>query len=430
MDLPRAPLPRMARVRQQLPDEHLPDAAGAVRAALANGLLSARIKPGQRVAITAGSRGIADIQTVIRTVVEELRAVGAQPFVVPAMGSHGGATVEGQRAVLAEYGITEPEVGAPILATMETVEVGALEDGTPCYMDRNAWEGDAVVVVGRVKAHTAFRADIESGLCKMLAIGLGKQRGADTNHARGLAETIPAAASVILSTGKVALGLGLVENAYHKLHTVRAVGPDAFHDADRELLRLANGLLPRVPFDELDLLIVDELGKNVSGSGMDYNVVGMWRRIGGERRPLFKRIAVLDITPQSEGNGLGVGIADFTTRRLFEQLDLQKTYMNGLTANAYDAIKIPIVMASDREACEAALKAANATGPARVAWIKNTLELQELLVSEALLPEVERIPTLVVDGPASDLEIDDAGSFIRDGGRALLAAEAGITSRR
>jgi Lactate racemase N-terminal domain len=430
MDLPLAPLPRMARVRQQLPDEHVPDVAGAVRAALAEGLLSERIKPGQRVAITAGSRGIADIQTVIRTVVEELRAVGAQPFVVPAMGSHGGATVEGQRAVLAEYGITEPEVGAPILATMETVEVGVLDDGTPCYMDRNAWEGDAVVVVGRVKAHTAFRADIESGLCKMLAIGLGKQRGAETNHARGLAETIPAAASVILRTGKVALGLGLVENAYHKLHTVRAVGPDAFHDADRELLRLANGLLPRVPFDELDLLIVDELGKNVSGSGMDYNVVGMWRRIGGERRPSFKRIVVLNITPQSDGNGLGVGIADFTTRRLFEQLDLQKTYMNGLTANAYDAIKIPIVMASDREACEAALKAANATGPARVAWIKNTLELQELLVSEALLPEVERILTLVVDGPASDLAIDDAGSFIRDGGRVLLAAEAGITSRR
>jgi hypothetical protein len=430
MDLPRAPLPRMARVRQQLPDEHLPDVAGAVRAALSDGGLSARINPGQRVAITAGSRGIADIQTVIRTVVEELRAVGAQPFVVPAMGSHGGATVEGQRAVLAEYGITEPEVGAPILATMETVEVGALDDGTPCYMDRNAWEGDAVVVVGRVKAHTAFRADIESGLCKMLAIGLGKQRGAETNHARGLAETIPAAASVILGTGKVALGLGLVENAYHQMHTVRAAGPDAFHDVDRELLRLANGLLPRVPFDELDLLIVDELGKNVSGSGMDYNVVGMWRRIGGERRPFFRRIAVLNITPQSEGNGLGVGIADFTTRRVFEQLDLQKTYMNGLTANAYDAIKIPIVMGSDREACEAALKAANATGPARVAWIKNTLELQELLVSEVLLPEVERIPTLVVEGPASDLAIDDAGSFIREGGRVLLSAEAGITSRR
>src|SRR5688500_3052787 len=182
MDLPRAPLPRMARVRQQLPDEHLPDVAEAVRGALAQGGLAERIRPGQRVAITAGSRGIADIQTVIRTVIEELRAVGAEPFVVPATGSHGGAAVEGQRAA--------------------TVEVGALDDGTPCSMDRHAWEGDAVVIVGRVKAHTAFRAEIESGLCKMLAIGLGKQRGAETNHARGLAETIPAVASVILGTGK------------------------------------------------------------------------------------------------------------------------------------------------------------------------------------------------------------------------------------
>jgi len=420
----------MARVRQQLPDEHLGDVAGAVRAALIQGGLSSRIVPGQRVAITAGSRGIADIQLVIRTVVEELRAVGAEPFVVPAMGSHGGATVEGQRAVLAEYGITEAEVGAPVLATMETVEVGRLDDGTPCYMDRHAWDGDAVVIVNRVKAHTAFRADIESGLCKMLAIGLGKQLGAETNHARGLAQTIPAVASVILGTGKVALGLGLVENAFHKLHTIRAAAPEGFHTADRELLQLANSLLPRVPFDELDLLIVDELGKNVSGSGMDYNIVGMWRRLGGEKRPNFKRIAVLGITPQSEGNALGMGIADFTTRRLYDALDLQKTYMNGLTANAYDAAKIPIVMASDLEACEAALKAANTSAPARVAWIKNTLELQELLVSEALVPEVEAVSSLVIDGPSSDLAIDEHGGFIRDRGRVMLASEAGAAVSR
>jgi hypothetical protein len=430
MEFPRAPLPRMARVRQELPDEHLPDTVGAVRDALAAGGLRERIQPGQRVAITAGSRGIANIQAVIRTVVEELKAVGAEPFVVPAMGSHGGATVEGQRAVLAEYGITEAEVGAPILATMDTVVVGHLEDGTACYMDRHAWEGDAVVIVGRIKAHTAFRGDIESGLCKMLSIGLGKQRGAETNHARGLRETIPEVASVLLASGKVALGLGLVENAYHRLHTIRAVSPDDFHAADRELLTLANNLLPRVPFDQLDLLIVDELGKNVSGSGMDYNIVGMWRRIGGERRPDFTQIAVLRITPQSEGNGLGVGIAGFTTRRVFEELDLQKTYMNGLTSGALDASKIPIVMASDREACEAALKAANPSGPPRVAWIKNTLELEAMLVSEALLPEVATVATLVVESPPADLACDASGSFVREDGRVLLASEAGATAHR
>jgi hypothetical protein len=420
----------MARAHQQLSDEHLPDVAAAVRDALTGGGLAGRVKPGQRIAITAGSRGIANIQLVVRTVAEEIRKAGAEPFVVPAMGSHGGATEAGQRAVLAEYGITEAEVGAPILATMDTVQVGSLDDGTPCYMDRHAWESDGVVIVNRVKAHTAFRAEIESGLCKMLAIGLGKQRGAETNHARGLATTIPAVASVILGVGKVVMGLGLVENAYHALHTVRSAAPDAFHETDRSLLALANSLLPRVPFDELDLLIVDELGKNISGSGMDYNIVGMWRRLGGEKRPNFKRIAVLSITPQSEGNGLGVGIADFTTRRVFDDLDLQKTYMNGLTANAYEAIKIPIVMASDLEACEAALKAANVSGPPRVAWIKNTLELQELLVSEALLQEIGDIPGLEIDGEPSALATDQHGSFVRDGDRVLLESEAKVSSGR
>jgi hypothetical protein len=429
MDLPRATLPRMVRVRQQLPDEFLPDVAGAVRDALAAGRLRERVRPGQRIAITAGSRGISNIALVVRTCIEELKAVGAEPFVVPAMGSHGGATPDGQRAVLAEYGITETEVGAPILATMDTHTVGHLDDGTPCYMDLHAWGADGVLVVGRVKAHTAFRAEIESGLCKMLAIGLGKQRGAEANHARGLARTIPEVASVLLASGKVTLGLGLVENAYHKLHTVRAAGPDEFHETDRALLKLANVLLPRVPFETLDLLIVDQIGKNVSGSGMDYNVVGMWRRIGGEQRPDYARIVVLGITPQSEGNGMGMGIANFTTQRLFDQLDLQKTYMNGLTANAYDAIKIPIIMPSDLAACEAALKAALTTAPARVVWIRNTLELDEMLVSEALLPEIAGVASLVVDGEPAEFAIDGHGNFVREAGRVLLARErAGVTA--
>lgn len=420
MELPRAPLPRMTRVRQNLPDDHLPDVAAAVREALRSGGLAHRVTPGQRVAITAGSRGIVDIATVVKTVAEELRAIGAEPFVVPAMGSHGGATVEGQRAILAEYGITEAEIGAPILATMDTVVVGTLDDGTPCYLDRNAHEADAIVVVGRVKAHTAFRSDIESGLCKMVAIGLGKQRGAETIHARGLKDTIPAVARVSLGTGKIALGLGLVENAYHKLHTVRATGPDGFHATDRDLLTLANSLLPRVPFDELDLLIVDELGKNISGSGMDYNIVGMWRRIGGEKRPFYKRIAVLNITHQSEGNGLGVGIADFTTRRLFDQLDLQKTYMNGLTAGALDAIRIPVVLASDRECLEVALKSANAGDAPRVVWIRNTLDLQEMLVSEALLDKVRATPTLAVEGAPDALAFAGDGTLSREDARPVL----------
>ncbi len=257
MEFPRAPLPRMVRVRQTLPAEHISDVALAVREALTRGDFGQRVTRGQRIAITAGSRGVADIEVVIGTVVSELRALGAEPFIVPAMGSHGGATPEGQRALLAEYGITERETGASVLATMETVVVGELDDGTPIHLDRNAHEADGIVVVGRVKAHTGFRGDIESGLCKMTAIGLGKQRGAETIHGRGLRETIPAAARVTLGTGKVILGLALVENAAHKLHTIRAAAPEQFHETDSELLVLANQLLPRVPFEELDVLVVD-----------------------------------------------------------------------------------------------------------------------------------------------------------------------------
>jgi hypothetical protein len=422
MELPRMALPRMVAVRQELPNEHLEDVAAAVKAALAEGGLAGRVESGQSIAITAGSRGIADIPLVISTVVAAVREAGGEPFVVPAMGSHGGATVEGQRGILSEYGVTEREVGAPIRATMETVVVGQLDDGTEVHLDRNAAEADGIIVVGRVKAHTAFRGEIESGLCKMTAIGLGKQRGAQTVHGRGLKETIPEVARVALGSSRIIFGLALVENAYHQLHTVRAAAPDRFHDTDRELLKVANELLPRVPFDELDLLIVGELGKNISGSGMDYNVVGMWRRIGGDKRPLYKRIAVLDITAESEGNGLGVGIADFTTRRLFDKLDLSKGYMNGLTAGAIDAIKLPVILGSDREALEVALKSVNPSGPPRVVWIKNTLALEEMLVSEGLLPEVEQTPTLVVAGEPASLDFDGDGTLVREGVGVAVAA--------
>ena len=425
MPLPRAEIPKMVPVRQELPRERLDDVAGAVREALARSGVGERVRAGQRIAITAGSRGIADIQLVIATLVAELRRLGAEPFVVPAMGSHGGATVEGQRGVLAEYGITEREVGAPVLASMETVVIGQLDDGTPVHLDKHAHDADGIVVVGRVKPHTGFRGDIESGLCKMTAIGLGKQRGAQTVHARGLRDSIPDVAQVTLTRANVVLGLALVENAYHQLHTIEPAGPAEFHDTDRQLLIVANGLLPRVPFDELDVLVVGELGKNISGSGMDYNVVGMWRRIGGEKRPFYKRVVVLDITPESEGNGLGIGIADFTTRRLFAKLDLAKGYMNAMTANAPETVKIPVMLESDREAIEVALHSANSRAP-RVVWIRNTLALEDLLVSEALLPDVARVPTLSVVGEPGALAFDGDGNLVLEAGRPAVATAAAV----
>jgi hypothetical protein len=408
-DYPALPLPRFLRVRQHLADEHLADVAGTVRAELERIGLAERIAPGAAVAITAGSRGIADIPLVIRTVAQAVRDAGGQPFVVPAMGSHGGATPEGQRHVLAEYGITEQSVGAPIRATMDTVELGQLPSGARVYFDANAAAAQATIVVNRVKAHTAFRADIESGLCKMTAIGLGKQRGAEQTHAHGLREHIPLVARLSLERNNVVAGLALVENAAHALARVEAVLAADFLDADRRLLTLANEYLPRIPFEHLHLLVVGWMGKNLSGSGMDYNVVGMWRRIGGERTPNFERIAVLDITEESGGNGLGVGIADFTTRRLYDKLDLAKMYMNGLTANALEAIKIPIVLESDRQAMEVALHAVGHAADARVAVVRSTLELDELWVSEALGAEVAASLRLEVLGPSDELPFDAHG---------------------
>jgi hypothetical protein len=334
------------------------------------------------------------------------------------MGSHGGATVEGQRHVLAEYGITEATVGAPIRATMDTVELGTLPSGAVVHFDANAARADATIVVNRVKAHTAFRGEIESGLCKMTAIGLGKQPGAEQIHAYGLRDQIPLAATLSLERSNVVAGLALVENATHELAVIRATAPDGFLDTDRELLRTANAYLPRIPFDHLHLLVVGWLGKNVSGSGMDYNVVGMWRRIGGEHLPDFERIVVLDLTEESDGNGLGVGIADFTTRRLYDKLDLGKMYTNGITAGALAAIKIPIVLDSDRQAIEVALHSIGHGGSAaRVAIVRSTLDLETMWVSEALVDEVARNSRLEVLGPPAEL------AFERDG-RLQVVGEA------
>jgi len=422
-DYPALPLPRFFKVRQDLPKDTVQDVAGAVRAELRRIGLGTRLKPNASVAITAGSRGIADIPLVIRTVAEVVREVapGAQPFVVPAMGSHGGATVEGQRHVLAEYGITEQSTGVPIRATMDTVEVGRLPGGAVVYLDANAAHADATIVVNRVKAHTAFRGDIESGLCKMTCIGLGKAVGAEQIHAHGLRESIPQAATLLLERATIVAGLALVENAAHDLAVIRATPPEGFLDTDRELLKTANEYLPRVPFDHLHLLVVGWLGKNISGSGMDYNVVGMWRRIGGDKVPNFERIAVLDLTDESDGNGLGVGIADFTTRQLYDKLDLAKMYLNGLTSSALEAIKIPIVLDSDRQAMQVALHAVGHGPHARVAVVRSTLELDELWVSQALADEVVANPRLERLGAAEDLEFTPEGRLVAVSQRRAMA---------
>lgn len=407
----------MTRARQDLPKEALGDLDGEIRRALAGAGLDQVVKPGMRVALTAGSRGIAEIPRILAIVVRAVREAGGDPFIVPAMGSHGGATVEGQLEVLQGYGIDEQSIGAPIRATMDTVEFGQTASGATLHQDRHAAEADATIVVARVKAHTSFRSDIESGLCKMLSIGLGKQRGAESVHAHDLPESIKQVASLAIDRSNVALGLALVENASHQIYLVRAVRPAQFHDTDRELLKLSNSLLPRIPFDELDVLIVSELGKNISGTGMDPNVIGMWRRTGDPpTAPLYRRIVVLDVTPESDGNALGIGLADFTTDRLVKKMDLRKSYMNALTADGLVTVRLPLILGSDREAIEVALKSSGANGGGRLVWIRNTLALAEMFISEALVREAAQSGALELLDEPRPLNFDEDGNLMLGAG--------------
>ena len=405
--------PAMAPMRQRFEDEAVDDLDGVISRGVRARLAQARPAPGASVAIGVGSRGVSPILQVVSVVVRELKDAGLRPFVVPAMGSHGGGTAEGQRRVLTEYGISEEQIGAPVRATMETKLLGTTPQGVEVHGDANAFGADHVAIIGRVKPHTAFRAEIESGLCKMLTVGLGKRKGAERIHEGGLAETIPAAAEVVLATGKVLFGLALVENAFDRPHTVRVAAPDDFLRTDRELLVLAKKLLPKLPMDHLHLLVVDEMGKNISGTGMDTNVVGMWRRIGGERSPDYGSLVVLRLTAESEGNASGVGMADFVTNALVDAIDREKTYVNALTALVPFMVRIPLTLRTDRDCLGTAIEFArrSAGGGLRMARIKNTLEIERFWVTENVAAELEAGRFAERDGAPKRMEFDAAGNL-------------------
>lgn len=411
---PKAPIPDVALVRRHFSKEQIEDVAGEVRKELARVGLAQRVKPGQRIALTAGSRGVANIALILKTIADELKKLDAKPFIVPTMGSHGGATPEGQVELIAEYGITEDAMGVPILSSMETVVVGKTPMGAAVHMDKNAYNGDGIIVVGRIKNHTSFRAPIESGLCKMMAIGLGKQKGAEAIHDYGLAANIPEAARIMIETGKILLGVGTVENAYHQTAKIVAAPPEKIHDTDRECLVIANRYLPRVPFDELDVLIIDEIGKNISGTGMDMNVVGLWRRTGeGPQTPMYKRIVVLNVCPESHGNSAGLGAADFTTRKVVNQWDREKTYWNMLTGNFPEGAKIPMYFDTDVEAVEIALRSAKRVGDQfDLVRIKNTMELGEFFVSAGPLEQIKGDPEYEVVRPLGPMPRDAEGNLL------------------
>ena len=394
-------LPKMAKARQLFDQPEITDISGKIREELTKKNLKNRVKPGQRIAVTAGSRGISNISLIIKTIVDELKAVGAEPFVLPAMGSHGGATPEGQIEVLESLGITEESVGAPIEASMEVQVIGSLPGGIDVYLSRIAMETDGIFVVGRIKPHTDFKGEIESGLLKMLAIGLGNQKGAEMIHWHrydGYHRILPEAGKLIAEKANIVMGLALMENAYHKTALIKALYPDEFYTQELQLLEKAKDLLPRLPFKDIDVLVVEEIGKNISGVGMDTNVTGkFWMPNEHDpRAPEIKKIAVLDLSEETHGNAIGIGLADVTTRRAFEKIDYHQTYVNCLTQGSGETGKIPPYLANDRDAIATAIRISGPIPPteARVIRIKNTQELDTIYISKALVKELQNNPEL------------------------------------
>ncbi len=412
------PLPPMARVRQKFDAARLGDIPGAIHKEFARPEIRERVKPGQVVAVGCGSRGIANIAQIVCSVIAELKALGVKPFIFPCMGSHGAATAEGQKKVLETYGITEAATCVPIRATMETVIVGHLADGTPVHMDRYAAEAEAIVVINRIKPHTGFRGATESGLTKMLAIGIGKITGAATYHTHGMdkfPELLPQIREVNISQRNVLFGVGIVENAYDETAHIEVIPAKSLATREPDLQAMAKRMMPQLFFDDIDVLVIDEMGKNISGAGFDPNITGRNRRnVKWQDKPRIKKIVVLGLTRVSQGNATGIGSADVITMRLYKELDVSSTYANVITSMNLDGGAIPIVMNNDRDAIALAVKTVVRVKPedCRIVRIRNTLHLGEIEVSAALMDEVRRQPArFEVAELARDMKFDVQGNL-------------------
>ena len=391
--------PEIFRIRQKFDRPVVEDIPSEVASELSRLNLDTTIQPGQSVAITAGSRGIANIHIIIKSIVDHLKGLGAEPFVVPAMGSHGGATAEGQQGIVEGYGITEDYVGCPIRSSMETVIVCDAKEGFPVHFDKNAYGADHVVVCGRVKPHTTFVGDIESGLMKMMLIGLGKYEGAKTYHRaikdHSFGQIVRSVAKEVLSKCRIVAGLAIVENGYDETARITAVGPNEFEEREKELLVLAKQWMPRLPFKQADLLVVDQIGKNISGSGMDSNVVGrkfLEHRAGDDEWPKVRTIFLRGLTEETHGNATGIGMAEFALTRAVDAMDVAITRRNCITGGSPTGAMIPLHYQTDKEVLEATLPEMGLTAvpDTKVMWIHNTLEVSELECSVAYLNEARQ----------------------------------------
>ncbi len=413
--------PSVFTVRQKFARPLVPDVVEEVPLQLARLSLANVVKPGQSVAITAGSRGIANIATILRACADYFKSLGAAPFIVPAMGSHGGATAEGQLRVLASYGITDVRMGCPIRSSMETIVVGQAAEGFAIYFDRQAFAADHVLVVNRVKSHTDYSGNLESGLAKMLLIGLGKHDGAKIYHRAiqdfDFEQIVRSVGERVLSTCRIVAGLGIVENAYDETARILAITPGEFFEREAELLVQSKTWMARLPFDRVDLLVVDQIGKNISGTGMDTNVIG--RKFNSHQAiadewPKVRRIYVRDLTPETHGNAAGIGCAEFCHRRVIDQMDVEVTRINCLTSGGISGGMLPFDYPNDRAALEAALPTVGLTEPpnAKLLWIKNTLDLEEVECGAAYWDAAKGRDDLEVISTLRELPFDNRDDLI------------------
>ena len=410
-------LPDMYLVRQHFPRDGIADVPAYLHDKLNREDLKARIKPGMRVVLTGSSRQVANMPVILRDLAVFVKDLGAQPYIIPAMGSHGGATAQGQREILESYGITEEFCGCPIYSSMETVQVGTMDCGDEVRMDKFAHEADAIILVGRIKAHTAFRGKYESGLIKMMAIGLGKREGADSLHRAGfgrMGERLPQYAKVVYDHCNIIFGVGAIENESDQTCRIEVLPGEEIFDKEPDLLLYAKSRLPRLLFPETDVLMVHEIGKNFSGSGMDPNVTGTFGTpyaTGGIKK---QRTVVFDLSPESHGSFIGLGKADTTTKRAFEKLDTNATYFNMITSTVLGVGKIPMVLEDDKLALQAAIKTLTQVDKdqVRIVYIKNTLSLQNVLISEALLEQAKTLDGVeILEGPRP-LRFDRDGNLL------------------
>ncbi len=412
-------IPKMVKVKQKFNDQKIDKVIEVIREKIIQSSLLQRIKPGQSVAITGGSRGITKLPEILKEIIDAVKEVGADPFIVPAMGSHGGATAAGQKDLLKGMGISEETVGAPIKAAMDVVKIGQSDNGLSVYLDKYAYQADAIVLVNRIKPHVAFRGKYESGLIKMITIGLGKQQGADICHNRGfgkMAENIPSIAHTTLQKANIIFGVGIIENAYDQPQKVVILPAEEIEAKEPQLLKEAKASTAELLFHNFDALIMDEIGKDISGSGLDTNVVGRYHTPFADdgTGPNIRKMGILNLTDKSYGNANGVGIVDYTTQRVFNKMDFEQTYANSLTSTVADSIKVPMVLKNDRQVFQACIKCCNITNKkeARIVRIKSTLDLDEIEISETLLEEAKNNPRIEILSEAYDLPFDKDGNLL------------------